>query len=482
MANELQIIVGATDKASPVLGKISGNIEDMGQKMTKAGGIMMAAGVGIVGSLVAITTKSAKAGAAIYDMSKRTGMGTVALSELKYAAELSGTSLEGLETGIKRMQRVIVDASSGVTSATDALTTLGLTFEDVAGKTPEEQFNILFTAIASIEDPTLRAAAAQDIFGKSGTDLLPMLADGATGLQDMKDKAHELGVVFDEEAAANADKFDDSLTALKASLAGAGEHIAEVLMPILTDLLTNKVIPMIEKVTDWIEKNKGLVEILLKVGAVLAVGGAVLIGIGAVARAIIAVNAALIIMQALIGPAGWIKIAVGAAVAAAAIISMNEMIGDIGGSGPSGPHTTPDYPAGYDWSSDSSATILPHGSTVPGAQHGGVVRKHSLLQVAEAGPEAIIPLSNFGMGGASAPPNVTVHDGGVVRKHNLLQVAEAGPEAIIPLSNFGMGGASAPPNVTVHVYGSVITKNQLVDEIYEGLLQKKGRNYSLGLT
>ena len=72
--------------------------------------------------------------------------------------------------------------------------------------------------------------------------------------------------------------------------------------------------------------------------------------------------------------------------------------------------------------------------------------------------------------------------GGVVRKHNLLQVAEAGPEAIIPLSNFGMGGASAPPNVTVHVYGSVITKNQLVDEIYEGLLQKKGRNYSLGLT
>ena len=80
MANELEIIVGATDKASPVLGKISGNIQNMGQKMQKTGKVMVAAGTAIVGALIGVTVKSSQLGDEIAKMSKRTGIGTVALS------------------------------------------------------------------------------------------------------------------------------------------------------------------------------------------------------------------------------------------------------------------------------------------------------------------------------------------------------------------------------------------------------------------
>jgi len=411
MANQLEIIVGGTDKASPVLGGISKNIEGMGKKMGKVGLGMMAAGAGIVGSLFAITKKTSKAGDEIAKMSKRTGLGTVALSELRYAADLSGTSLDDLETGVKRMQRTIIDAGDGLSTATRALDRLGLSFQELMGLSPEEQFYTLTGAIADLEDPTLRAAVAQEIFGRSGTDLLPMLSEGSEGLAKMRDEAHELGVVFDEEAAAEAEAFEDAMTRLKESFGKAGQKIAEVLMPKLTDLLENKIIPIIGKVTDWIEKNQGLVDTLWKVGLALTGAGGVLFALSKVASAIMVINAALAVFHGLAGPGGWIKMGVGIAIAAGTIVGMTQLMKSI-----ASPIETPE---------------------IPGAQHGAIATRRTLVEVAEAHPEAIIPLPALE----------------------------------------GLGG----PNVTVNVYGSVITEDELTDIIYEKLLQKRLRNATLEL-
>lgn len=364
MANELSIIVSSVDKASGVLEGISGKIEGMGKKMQKTGLLMIGAGTAIVGALVGITMKTAQAGDEIAKMSKRTGLGTVALSELKYAADLSGTSLEGLETGIKRMQMVLVDASNGMESAIGSLDSLGLSVVDLMGLSPEEQFTKLAGAIAEIEDPTIRAAVAQEIFGRSGTDLLPMLAEGATGLEKMRQEAHELGVVFDEEAAKKAEAFQDAITKLKTSFEKAGASIGEALMPILTDLLENKIIPIIQNIAAWIGENEELVITLLKIGGMLIAGGIILVGLANVAKAITMINAAIIIMHGLAGPAGWIALAAGIAIAAGAIIGIQQLMKGI------------ETPA------------------IPGAQAGGIVRRPTFLHVGEAGPEAIVPLPN----------------------------------------------------------------------------------------
>ena len=57
----------------------------------------------------------------------RTGASVEALSELAYASDLAGASMEDLETGLRKMQRSIVDAALGSDSARDALRLLGLT-------------------------------------------------------------------------------------------------------------------------------------------------------------------------------------------------------------------------------------------------------------------------------------------------------------------------------------------------------------------
>ncbi len=78
-------------------------------------------------ALAVIITKTARIGDEFDKMAKRTGLAVEALSELKFAANLSGTSLASIETAAKRLARAAADyqdslervraAVSGVTRA-----------------------------------------------------------------------------------------------------------------------------------------------------------------------------------------------------------------------------------------------------------------------------------------------------------------------------------------------------------------------------
>ena len=134
--------------------------------------------------------RAADFGDQIDKMSKRTGLSTQALSELSFAAELAGTNIEDLEKAVRTMQARILDLGLGLSTAVDAFKILGVSLEDVAGKTPEQQLDILLEALAGIEDATLRAAVAQRVFGRAGTRLLPILSGGVKALKAAREEAN----------------------------------------------------------------------------------------------------------------------------------------------------------------------------------------------------------------------------------------------------------------------------------------------------
>ena len=242
-ANVAQIVV----KANPAKADkgIKGLTNRMGGLKTAAIGVGIAAGAAAVGGIAAFAKRSigafAQAGDEVQKMALRTGFTTEALSELKHAAELSGASLGSMENGVKRMQRTILDAENGLSTATDAFEMLGIEMADVEGKTPEEQFTLLSGALADVEDASRRSALAQQVFGRAGTQLLPMLAAGKDGLAAMRQEAHDLGMVFDQEAADSAAKYQDSLTKLSGAFNGIKFAVGSALVPVL--------IPLIEKLT-----------------------------------------------------------------------------------------------------------------------------------------------------------------------------------------------------------------------------------------
>lgn len=272
---ELEFWVVGKDKASAVLKGIGEHARGLGIAMT-------AIGAAAVGMGVASVKAFAAAGDEVQKMSLRTGFSTVALSELKHAAELSGGSLTNLETGFKKMARFVDDAKTGLSTATDVMKTMGITVADFAGLSPEAAFEKLSMALADMEDPLAQQNAALELFGRSGTDLLPMLSRGADGLREMREEAHELGLVFSQEAADSAAEFNDAMTRLTGSFNAIKFALAKELTPGLT-AFAGKLKDALTSVVTFAKENEELFKVIvtltLGVGGLMAVVGPLLIAL-----------------------------------------------------------------------------------------------------------------------------------------------------------------------------------------------------------
>ena len=167
-------------------------------------------------------------------MSQRVGVSTESLSELAYAANLSGTSIERVEESFKGLSQKIVEAVDKGGDAEELFSSIGLSAQDLAASTPEEQFYKVADAIAEIDDPTRRAAVAMQVFGESGRELLPLLSGGSAGLAEMRDEARSLGATVSTESAAMGAQFNDALARVQTIFQGLKNEFAASLAPILT--------------------------------------------------------------------------------------------------------------------------------------------------------------------------------------------------------------------------------------------------------
>lgn len=236
-------------------------------------------GSAAVAPLLAATNVFASMGDQLAKMSARTGTSVESLSELGYAAEQSGADLQALEGGVRKMQKFLVDAAEGSSTAQQTLTRLGLSLADLGSLSPEQQFEVLADRLSQIQDPAIRAATAMEVFGKTGTSLLPLMQDGAKGIAALRQQARDLGLVIGTEDAKAAETFGDRLADLWKVIKSGVFAIGAALAPLLQDLAIRAT--RIAKVTaDWVRENKALIVTVFKIAAGVAAGGAALMVLG----------------------------------------------------------------------------------------------------------------------------------------------------------------------------------------------------------
>ena len=258
---------------------VNKNIASMGKTMSSAGTKMAAMGAGIVGPIFASAAAFANVGSALFDMSKRTGVATESLSVLQFAAEQTGTDMGGVEIAVKKMQKAIFAAGNGSKEAAEALAMVGLSAEDLAGMSADQQMGKIADGLMAIQDPGARAAVAMQIFGKSGTAILPMLEGGSAGMAAFADEAKRLGLIMDTETAAKADALGDAMDAVKSSMKMAFIQVGSAVAPILTQLAQGLAI-VAANVGKFISENQAFVVSVLKGGAALFLAGTAITGIG----------------------------------------------------------------------------------------------------------------------------------------------------------------------------------------------------------
>lgn len=287
------------------------------QKFKKVAG-NVAAGIAAAFSINALRNMIndfAELGDSFDKMSQRTGVSVEALSGLKFAAEQSGASIETVEMGIRNMQRVLLDVQQGSSTAATTLQMLGLNIQQLQTLSPEQQFIQMAQAISQVQDPSKQAALAMELFGRSGTQLLPMLQQGEAGIEALIAEARRLGIVMSEEDARAAAEFTDAMNRLSSVFKGIATQVASVITPILTKLSNL-----------FTSLDKGTRELIVQVGLF---GAAFLAAIYIIPKVIAifkmligayqALASAQVIQQALSGPKGWAVLAASAVAAGVAV-------------------------------------------------------------------------------------------------------------------------------------------------------------------
>ena len=81
-------------------------------------------------------------------------------------------------------------------------------------KDSEDLFMEVARALSLETNETKKAALAQEIFGRSGQAMLPMLRDGEEGLLALMEEAKRLGLIMSKEDAKAAADLKDAWTRL----------------------------------------------------------------------------------------------------------------------------------------------------------------------------------------------------------------------------------------------------------------------------
>jgi lambda family phage tail tape measure protein len=205
-----------------------GNVSETAMKAVK--GAVMAMAAAYTFDAFADGIKGAIASAGELDqMAKKTGATVEALSGLKSAAKLSGTSLEEVGGGLQKLSKAMFEAAGGSQKQSDLFKSLGVEVTDSSGKLRESGEVMLDLAkkLDSMDSSTQAVATAQMLLGKRGAELLPFMQDLA--------EIGELNAKVTSEMAAEADLYEKNLVRLEGRKKSLYNTIASALLPVMRD-------------------------------------------------------------------------------------------------------------------------------------------------------------------------------------------------------------------------------------------------------
>lgn len=239
-------ITGALDRTGlPIfansLKNVGGAIGGVGSAVASSTKKLLGLGatLGITGAALNLFFQGfADATGAIGDTAERTGISRERFQELSFAAKLTGSSAETLGGALQKMQINVGAATAGSKELKEMFKGLGINIKDASGKlkSSDALFDTFVDRISKIKDPSLQAQAAVKIFGKSATELLPLIRGGGAGIKEMADEARRLGLVISDSAVREGETFGDTLDTLHAALSGVGNTIGSALVPQLNKL------------------------------------------------------------------------------------------------------------------------------------------------------------------------------------------------------------------------------------------------------
>ena len=232
--------------------KLSDNLGNAAKKTA----ILSATATAAIAGIYKLGTSTASAGAELQDYSDRLGISAEELQRWNYIAMQSGLETEQLTKSMSKARDAIGTALAG--GSNTATTVLQALLGDLS-KLPQDTsqgFQVIINALADVEDSTLQAYYANEIFGeKLATDLIPLINQGAGTINKFNQEFEQIGYLSNEQVQSLAD-FDDQMNIVNSRLALAKNELGIALLPLVekfTEILTDVVVPAIKNLANWFD-------------------------------------------------------------------------------------------------------------------------------------------------------------------------------------------------------------------------------------
>jgi hypothetical protein len=212
-------------QAEQLVGSTVGNITQNFKSMAMA----LGAGISIAG-LSAFVKGAIDAADEASKLAQKVGVATKDVAGLQLAFQQSGAG-DAFAGSMAKMSKSIADGSK-------AFDAMGISTKNNDGtlKSTRVLLGEVSTKFAGYEDGVQKIALAQEIFGKAGADLIPLLNAGGQALDDYDAMAKKLGLTISDDTAKQAEKFNDTMDLVSQGTQGVARQIAAQLLPTLTGL------------------------------------------------------------------------------------------------------------------------------------------------------------------------------------------------------------------------------------------------------
>ncbi len=210
-------------------------------------GAAVGAAAGAIGGFVA---KVASGIDDLGDFAEAEDVSVAAMTELGYAAQLNGSSLDAVKASISGVNRVVGEAVLGIGRGAKVFEKLGMSAKNADGSV--KSVDQVLEEVSDLMQGMSRQEAIA-MAEKLGIDrsLIPLLLKGRDAIRQYRDEAKAFGAVTEEDAEA-AGALMDALDRTKFMISGMTKSIAVGLMPGITEAL--------DGFRKWVLENREIIK------------------------------------------------------------------------------------------------------------------------------------------------------------------------------------------------------------------------------
>lgn len=246
-------VAGASDGLSMNLGGIFDSLMDkvgggLGESMKGVGHAVTAAFSGdVMGAIRGVgeamagvwemVGNSAERFDSMGEAAQKVGVDVKWLSQMSDYAKESSVGLDGLVAGFRVLEERAVAATSGDKGAAKGFEKIGISASDLAVMLDEPQrlFERVQEGISGMGTAAERTAAAKQLLGRQGLNLIPIIAAGAEGFEEFRRVHDALGAGVSDSDTKMGDAWDRLGSVFSLMMTGIQSAVARPVLGFLAD-------------------------------------------------------------------------------------------------------------------------------------------------------------------------------------------------------------------------------------------------------